>query len=65
VVGIVFAVLVVVAAVTFLVAGLLSLWVVWLLAGWFFFGRARRTGWSGRARYSHPRPRSLRGGFYL
>jgi hypothetical protein len=64
-VGIVLAVLVVVAAVTFLVAGLLTVWVVWLLAGWFFFGRARSAGWARRASCPHPRARSLKGGFYL
>ena len=64
-VGIVLAVLAVVAAVTFLVTGLLAVWALWLLAGWFLFGRRARRGWSQRARCSSAGARSLRGGSYL
>jgi|SRR5271165_475600 len=49
------AVAVALIAVVFVLTGVLAIWMLWLLAGWWFFGRHRRRVY--RARYArHDRP---------
>jgi hypothetical protein len=54
--------LVVTLAVVLVVAGILATWVLWVVAGWFFFGRHRRHSFGGRHPGSTSMPRGWRCG---